>query len=277
VQGACVSTSSLWIASGLSSPSGIALDAANVYWTDLGAGTVRSVAKTGGTVTVLASGQGHPEGPVVDDTYIYWSNNIGGAVMRTRKDGTGAPAVVVAVTSPRFITVDSTYVYVCAASAFLRAPKDGSGSPTAFGSAFDCSTPTAASSTTMYDWTPTNSTIGEFIQTLDLATGTVTTGGELHLVQALAASATQLVVSDSQGIYDSTTSWTSLFDAAGAQLVAVAPCGAAWYRGFIWLGVDGNAQPIPLIAGMTPVQMATDDAAIYWLDANGGVGRLPLP
>jgi len=62
------------LASGLRSPRGIAVDSANVYWTDdnTGAedGTVTTVAKTGGTPTTLASGLDNPLGIAVGSTGV---------------------------------------------------------------------------------------------------------------------------------------------------------------------------------------------------------------
>jgi len=53
-------------------PGLLALDADNVYYT-VADGTVRRVAKGGGSVEVLASGQGTPTSITVDDAAVYWT------------------------------------------------------------------------------------------------------------------------------------------------------------------------------------------------------------
>jgi sugar lactone lactonase YvrE len=70
------------LAANLAHPNFIAVDAANVYWTDYGDGTVAKVPLDGGAPTVLASGQGSPAGIAVDATSVTWVNEDGGTVMR---------------------------------------------------------------------------------------------------------------------------------------------------------------------------------------------------
>ena len=60
----------------------IAVDATNLYWYDFGTNAIMTMAKTGGTPTVLVSGQPIETGLVVADGYLYWSNSIAGTVDR---------------------------------------------------------------------------------------------------------------------------------------------------------------------------------------------------
>ena len=72
------------LATGLGGVNQLAVDGDNVYWTEYevvsGSGAVKSVPRTGGSVTVLASGTPSgstydvffPQGIVLDDTYVYW-------------------------------------------------------------------------------------------------------------------------------------------------------------------------------------------------------------
>jgi len=73
------------LASMQDSPAGIAVDAANVYWTTFAnAGTVMKVPIGGGTPTTLASGQPNPNDIAVDATSVYWTN-YAGTVMKVAK------------------------------------------------------------------------------------------------------------------------------------------------------------------------------------------------
>jgi DNA-binding beta-propeller fold protein YncE len=58
------------------------VDATSVYWANNGGGTVMKVPISGGTPTTLASGQTTPWGIAVDATSVYWTNYGGGTVMK---------------------------------------------------------------------------------------------------------------------------------------------------------------------------------------------------
>jgi sugar lactone lactonase YvrE len=76
---------SVVLASGLSQPNGIAVDASFVYFTCDGDRTVRKVPIGGGAPVVLATAQGAPSGIALDDTAVYWTSQSGGTVMRLAK------------------------------------------------------------------------------------------------------------------------------------------------------------------------------------------------
>ncbi len=112
--GACVPpplATPQWLVTGLTTPEDLAVDDTHVYWTDIGAGTVSSVPKDGGTITLLAQGQAKPLRIAVDATNVYWINNLGGAVMVAPKSGWGVPSVLASAVSPLGIAAVAGKVY----------------------------------------------------------------------------------------------------------------------------------------------------------------------
>jgi hypothetical protein len=65
---------------------GVAVDTANIYWTDGTANAVYSRPLTGGATVTLATGQSTPWDIIVDATSVYWTNDANpGSVMRVAK------------------------------------------------------------------------------------------------------------------------------------------------------------------------------------------------
>jgi hypothetical protein len=74
------------IADGQSDPAFLALDAADVYWTNTLDGTVRKAPKKGGaSPTTVASGQKGPAGIVVYGPKVYWANAGDGTIRSAAK------------------------------------------------------------------------------------------------------------------------------------------------------------------------------------------------
>lgn len=62
----------------------LAIDAANVYWTDGSSGEVKSVPKTGGAAVTLASNEQWPGNVAIDETNVYWTTLCGKVVKVTK-------------------------------------------------------------------------------------------------------------------------------------------------------------------------------------------------
>jgi len=98
----------------------IAVDAANVYWSDL-AGEIVKAGIAGGTdPVVLAKMDAAPDSIAIDATYIYWVNSFGYALARVSLAGGGQPeqvwpggiATCAGTTAwTRTVAVDATGIY----------------------------------------------------------------------------------------------------------------------------------------------------------------------
>ena len=73
------------LAPGLSHPYGFDVDAANIYFTDLGNGTMHRVPKTGGPVVTLATGLKKPFRLTTDNDYVYFTKLEGGIIRKVAK------------------------------------------------------------------------------------------------------------------------------------------------------------------------------------------------
>jgi hypothetical protein len=100
---------------GLDSPSAVATDAENAYFTTLS--EVAVVALDGGAATALATDQLGPNGIAVDMQRAYWVNSgsgTNGTVMQGPKapaDGGGLVVLASNLAGPQAIAIDAKYVY----------------------------------------------------------------------------------------------------------------------------------------------------------------------
>jgi hypothetical protein len=154
-----VEQSSVWLVTGLASPSEINVDQNNVYWSDSILNSISGVPKNGGSTFVIAPPQATALSSLrFDDTYIYYWQ--GAVIMRVRKDGTASPQIVTTTSAQGIaLGVDSTSLYFLAppfasssrdaanTTQLLRVPKGG-GTPTPYATlglvSGDLSTPIVA-------------------------------------------------------------------------------------------------------------------------------------
>lgn len=133
------------LATGLGGVNEVAVDNANLYWTEesgTGAGAIQSVPKTGGAVTVLASGLPAgstydvfaPRGLTLDANYVYWGEITGGgAIRRVPKGGGQVLDIGRGEGGVNWLTLDSaqTYFYFNGGSAgYYRRPLGGGATDT---------------------------------------------------------------------------------------------------------------------------------------------------
>lgn len=291
VGGACEPASSIWLATGLSTPAAITTDSQDVYWVDPGNGSVNAVAKTGGSINVLAANRAKPTGIAVDDTYAYWGDNLGGAILRTLKVGGDTAHVVAAVTSPNGVVIDANYVYTLDGSGVIeRAPKAENATASIFATAaIGTYSDLQIDGANLYVF-GTNGASGTFIFQIDTATGTVENSsvlGELHVPSGYVVS--NGVAAASSGTAGASIVWLNLASNSSFSFFsnftfqpwpdAIASCGIVSFEsqeGMILLPY-GTKVPTLLLASVSPKSMIVDNDTVYWTDGSGAIGALPLP
>lgn len=99
------------LASGLSSPVGVANSASNVYWTDSVAGTINYVPKLGGSVTPISTGQNSPWDITLDSTNVYWTNTGDNSIATVPLNGGTTSFLATGLTGVRGIDNSTDNVY----------------------------------------------------------------------------------------------------------------------------------------------------------------------
>lgn len=84
------------IAEGQQGAAGLAIDGGRVVWTHPASGTIRAASIAGGGWTILAEDQLDPRDIVAEDGSIYWTTHEGTIVALEKRDGYSTPADAVA-------------------------------------------------------------------------------------------------------------------------------------------------------------------------------------
>jgi hypothetical protein len=296
-------------------PEDIAVDAQNVYWTDLGDNSVHAVPKAGGAVVTLATGQAKPRRLALDASYVYWANQLGGAIMRVPKDASMAPQVVSTAVQPVGVAVVGSYVFFIEQTNGPSGTGDLQRAPAAGGAPvlWDTLGPTTPNQEAPWELVTDGDGMAVWARTIS-GGGTIwradastpssdiskpTNDGLIPLPFAVDAQYLYALsglpgACDNMTWYDKTTLASvgsfPLPDVFGCQVpggMAVNGCAVFWTGGTpsydllsslpsLEMYVFATQQTIPVLPLGKDGRMTTDGAYLYWIDGTA-INRMPIP
>jgi hypothetical protein len=287
-----VSPSTLWLTTGLGTPRAIAVDTQNVYWEDTSTTSISAVPNGGGAVTPIA--QNTPATFFLGaDPYVYYES--GSTVVRARRDGTGSPSVALSTlpssTAPAVLSgVDATNLYFLV---WNSVPTQGLVSvPIGGGATTPILSYVASSSVAASVFV--DGTLYALVQTV--GGGNLVYAGsnsllEVHGTPAISAyggcvyydNGTSPIYADAIQASPNATCFggritSTTFTGTACGVVSAASAGSFSPAGIYLSGVPGLPGPLLIGSGLSNVVQLTADAnAVYWTDATGAIGKLPLP
>jgi hypothetical protein len=272
------------LASTGSSPTGIALDATSVYWTeDWSGGAVKKVDKTnGGTVTTLASGRSNgPASIAIDSTSVYWTEYASGTVNKVAITGGSVTPLASggAANNPCGIAIDSTSVYWTASGAINKVAITG-GSVTPLASGLNNPTCIAVDSTSVY-WTDGSGAVNKI--GINGVPGVMALATGLSGPYGIAVDSTSVYWTESGAVkkVDKTNGGTvtTLATRRNTSDIAVDSTSVYWTE-YDWIGFNShgtinkvgiNGGTVTTIAGgqTGPYGIAIDPTSVYWTENYG--------
>jgi uncharacterized repeat protein (TIGR03803 family) len=239
-------------------PSGLAIDAANVYWVDNGApfssgtmptgmGTVMMQPLSGGPATMLAASP-TPYGLAVRDGVVYWVDITAGTVMSVPASGTEQATTLASdQTFPQNIAVDARNVYWlnsgAVGSVMQVALTGGTPIPLAQNQSFPNN---LVSDGTYVYWTNADGLSGTVMK--------VPVGGGKNATPLATANNPQSIAVDDSNVY---------FTVAGE--------GATGAGSVQSVGLDGGPVTTLAVGQTGPFEIAVDSTSVYWVTWDGNV------
>jgi hypothetical protein len=289
--GACQPLTVIELVPGLISPNAVAIDGANIYWTDIGDDTVNQAPITGGTRRILASSS--PGAMTIDNDAVYWFDASGHALSVPKGGGTvttigsGAGGVGIAV--------DANNIYWASSGASFYAMAKTTGTVTTLYTTSACGSANALALSGGNLYATTSSCVvevyptggGTIVANPPSSSYSYATANGFGLVweRTIVRPTVTTIEIDTEG---GTGSITIPQNGSGSAPYftpgPLAPDGCGEFSGGGVFALDGSHQVIWAIDGTLPVrvfagassanQIVTDNSYIYWTDGGGWIGRI---
>jgi uncharacterized protein DUF5050 len=100
------------IATGQSTPFGVAVGSSHLYWANEGNSTIVEANLDGSDPkTIATTGRNGPQGVAVDSSHLYWSNPGDQTIVEANLDGTGQQTIATGQFFSRGVAVDASHLY----------------------------------------------------------------------------------------------------------------------------------------------------------------------
>jgi hypothetical protein len=246
----CISTGCLVLLARGKSVGGFAIDANQVYWSDITASSINRVPIQGGASTVLASSLEYPSSPVVDANRVYWVTQ---SDIQALSIAGGQPTTLVSgAFSPSRLAANATHLYYLNNYGIARVPLAGGDAATFIAPVGGMARAFALDATNLY-WlfgSSTGKTVAKIMKQ-PLAGGDPTTLFTATQINGFAVDATHVY-------------WTIPEDSENKGSISKVPL--------------AGGQPIVLATGLDgPSEIVADGTYVYWIgDYGGQVLRVPV-
>jgi hypothetical protein len=226
----------------------LAVDSANVYWTNYNDGSVMRAPVGGGTATTLASGQKFTLAITVDATRVFWTNtgNPTGSVAEALIDGSQTTTLASGQGGPSSLAVDATSLYWTnqGGGTLVKTPKGGGGTATTLATGQGLPYGVVVDGASVY-WTTEQEGRVKKVPVGGGATVTLASGQDKAMGLAL----------DATSLY-----WTN----------QVSP-GA-----IVKLPLGGGVPTTLAVGQAAPGAVVVDATTVYWANSDGSIASVPV-
>lgn len=282
VNGSCAP---IILASNQNKPWGIAVDAANVYFSNrTSAGSIVQVPIDGGPTTILASNQNDPDCVAIDTGNVYWSNVAGGSVHMVPIGG-GPLTVVASGQTPAGVAIANGEIFWTnwnSNGSIMKVPVPGA-TPIVVATGQNLPHRIAVDGAFAY-WTAYGAGAVRRAPVVPGAVTTIASGQSYPIGIAIDANNVYWTNSTAGSIYKAPLAGGTLTSLASGQSNPIGVAIDATHVYWTNSASSGTIRKVPIAGGAVvtlasgqsyPIYLAVDDESVYWTNnGNGTVSKI---